>query len=114
MNLLLRRAQRVKDHHHGSDRPRPTKHPPVRGGGQRNCDPRPSEEETSSSAPPPSSSSSAWKEELLPLDFELLHVRGPTIRYVHLPDEADIPGLIRAGLDREKAAVDKYKRGVRK
>ena len=51
---------------------------------------------------------------LMPIDFELMHIRGSMIRYIHFPYDADIPTLIRAGLDRERAAVDRYKRGKRK
>eukprot|EP00978_Attheya_sp_CCMP212_P008999 scaffold21187_cov54-Attheya_sp.AAC.4 len=47
------------------------------------------------------------------LDFSRVHIRGPSIRYVHLPSHADIPQLIRNGLDRERAASDRYQRGKR-
>lgn len=53
-------------------------------------------------------------ENLSPHDYDLLHIRGPTIRYIHLPQDVNIPGLIREGIDRERAAMDKYKRGKRK
>jgi hypothetical protein len=47
------------------------------------------------------------------LDFSRVHIRGPSIRYVHLPSHADVPQLIRNGLDRERAASDRYQRGKR-
>lgn len=47
-------------------------------------------------------------------DFQLLHIRGPSIRYIHLPSNINIPSMIKMGMDRERAAVDKYKRGKRK
>jgi len=43
-----------------------------------------------------------------------VHIRGSTIRYIHFPDDADLTGLIRSGIDRERAAANKYKRGLRK
>eukprot|EP01083_Nonionella_stella_P009709 27837_1 len=47
-------------------------------------------------------------------DFDQVHVRGPLIRYVHFPDDLDIPAMVRAGQNRERAAVDRYRRGKRK
>ena len=47
------------------------------------------------------------------IDYKLIHIRGPRIRYIHFPDNADLPRLIRLGLDRAKAAKDKYARGIR-
>lgn len=46
--------------------------------------------------------------------FELVHIRGPSIRYIVFGAKVDIPGVIKAGRDRERAAGDKYRRGVRK
>ena len=46
--------------------------------------------------------------------FNWIHIRGPTIRYIIFGANVDIPGLIRAGRDRERAAGDRYRRGVRK
>ncbi|KAL9188745.1 hypothetical protein ACHAXT_007123 [Thalassiosira profunda] len=46
--------------------------------------------------------------------FDWVHIRGPTIRYIVFGASVDIPGVIRAGRDRERAAGDKYRRGVRK
>jgi len=43
-----------------------------------------------------------------------MQIRGSTIRYIHFPDKVDLAGVIKAGIQREKEAVDKYKRGVRK
>jgi small nuclear ribonucleoprotein (snRNP)-like protein len=43
-----------------------------------------------------------------------VHIRGSNIRYIHFPDDADLTGLIRSGVDRERAAANKYKRGLRK
>lgn len=44
----------------------------------------------------------------------VLHLRGPSIRYIHFPDDADLAGLIRAGQERAIAAANKYRRGIRK
>ena len=41
-------------------------------------------------------------------------IRGPTVRYIHFPDNADLTSLVRVGIDRERAASNKYKRGKRK
>ena len=46
--------------------------------------------------------------------FNWIHIRGPTIRYIIFGANVDIPGVIRAGRDRERAAGDRYRRGVRK
>lgn len=43
-----------------------------------------------------------------------VHIRGSTIRYIHFPDNIDLTGVIRSGVDRERAAANKYKRGLRK
>ena len=40
-----------------------------------------------------------------------VHIRGSTIRYIHFPNQTDLSGVIRSGIDREKAAANKYKRG---
>jgi len=47
------------------------------------------------------------------IDFKMIHIRGPSIRYVHFPANADLPRLVKLGLDRVKAANDKYNRGKR-
>lgn len=46
--------------------------------------------------------------------FDFVHIRGPKIRYIAFGSNVDIVGVIRAGRDRERAAGDKYKRGIRK
>jgi len=46
--------------------------------------------------------------------FDLVHIRGPTIRYIVFGAKVDITGVVKAGRDRERAAGDKYKRGIRK
>ena len=43
-----------------------------------------------------------------------VHIRGSNIRYIHFPDDADLHGSIKSGIDRERAAANKYKRGLRK
>jgi small nuclear ribonucleoprotein (snRNP)-like protein len=48
-----------------------------------------------------------------PLDFDMIHIRGSNIRYIHFPDNADLPKLVRLGLDRIKTAQNKYARGTR-
>ncbi len=45
--------------------------------------------------------------------FSKLQIRGSTIRFIHFPDNADLPALIRVGMDRKRAAQDKYARGKR-
>lgn len=42
-----------------------------------------------------------------------VHIRGSTIRYIHFPDDLDLSGVIRVGMDRERAALQKYSRGKR-
>ena len=46
--------------------------------------------------------------------FDWVHIRGPSIRYIVFGSNVDIVGTIRAGRDRERAAGDRYRRGVRK
>ena len=46
--------------------------------------------------------------------LNLVHIRGPTIRYIVFGANVDVNGVIKAGRDRERAAGDKYRRGVRK
>ena len=49
------------------------------------------------------------------LQFDLVHIRGPTIRYIVFGrPSVDITGVVKAGRDRERAAGDKLRRGVRK
>jgi len=47
-------------------------------------------------------------------DFTSLHIRGPSIRYIVFGAGVDLAACVRAGRDRERAAGDRYKRGVRK
>ena len=47
-------------------------------------------------------------------EFDLVHIRGPSIRYIVFGANVDIAGVVKAGRDRERAASDKYRRGVRK
>ena len=47
-------------------------------------------------------------------EFDLVHIRGPSIRYIVFGANVDLTGVIKAGRDRERAASDKYRRGVRK
>lgn len=47
-------------------------------------------------------------------EFDWVHIRGPTIRYIVFGANIDIAGVIKAGKDRERAASDKYRRGIRK
>ena len=47
-------------------------------------------------------------------EFDWIHIRGPTIRYIIFGANVDITGVIKAGRDRERAAGDKYRRGIRK
>ena len=46
--------------------------------------------------------------------FDLVHIRGPSIRYIVFGPDVDITGVIKAGRDRERAASDKSRRGIRK
>lgn len=50
------------------------------------------------------------EEELL----DNIHIRGSTVRLIQFPDNADLKGTIAAGIEQEKAAGNKYKRGKRK
>lgn len=43
-----------------------------------------------------------------------LNIRGPQIRYIHFPDNADLAGLVRSGVERERNAINQYKRTKRK
>ena len=53
------------------------------------------------------------KENLNQVEYQLVHIRGPLIRYVHFPDRADLPALIKLGWDRARGAKDRYNRGKR-
>lgn len=53
------------------------------------------------------------KQEVQPSLLTSVHIRGPTIRYIHFPDDLDLTAVIRAGTDRERAAAQKYSRGKR-
>ena len=46
--------------------------------------------------------------------FDWIHIRGPTIRYIVFGANLNLAGVVKAGKDRERAASDKYRRGVRK
>jgi small nuclear ribonucleoprotein (snRNP)-like protein len=47
------------------------------------------------------------------IDYSLLQIRGGMIRYIQFPDDADLPQLVKMGINRVKAASDKYNRGKR-
>lgn len=50
-------------------------------------------------------------------EIELLDnidIRGSNVRLIQFPDNADLHGTIATGIEREKAAANKYKRGKRK
>ena len=51
--------------------------------------------------------------ELGVFNFSKVQIRGSSIRYIQFPDNADLPAMIRIGLDRKRAAQDKYARGKR-
>ena len=46
--------------------------------------------------------------------YSCIDIRGPTIRYIQFPDNADLTSTIKSGVDRERAAAKKYNRGKRK
>ena len=46
--------------------------------------------------------------------FDWVHIRGPTVRYIVFGANIDLAGVVKAGKDRERAASDKYRRGIRK
>jgi small nuclear ribonucleoprotein (snRNP)-like protein len=46
--------------------------------------------------------------------FAVLHIRGSTIRYIHFPERVDLSVVIKQGMDRERSASQRYKRGIRK
>ncbi|KAL7565013.1 hypothetical protein ACA910_020725 [Epithemia clementina (nom. ined.)] len=43
-----------------------------------------------------------------------LLIRGSTIRYIHFPDHCNLASVVKAGKERERAAANKYQRGIRK
>lgn len=49
-----------------------------------------------------------------PLLFQVLHIRGSTIRYIHFDNIQDLGVVIKQGMDRERSATQRYERGVRK
>ena len=65
--------------------------------------------ESQHQSPPPSGPPGADRH-----DFASLHIRGPSIRYIVFGAGVDLAACVRAGRDRERAAGDRYKRGVRK
>ena len=46
--------------------------------------------------------------------LSLVHIRGSTVRYIHFPGNANLANIIKQGMQRERSASQKYKRGVRK
>jgi small nuclear ribonucleoprotein (snRNP)-like protein len=48
------------------------------------------------------------------IQFAEVSIRGSTIRYIHFPDDCDIPLAIKTGQDRERSVANKYQRAVRK
>ena len=44
----------------------------------------------------------------------MMSIRGSNIRCIHFPDNADLKGTVASGIERERAASNKYKRGKRK
>jgi small nuclear ribonucleoprotein (snRNP)-like protein len=48
-----------------------------------------------------------------PLEYNMLHIRGASIRYIIFPKRVDLPKLIKLGMDREREAKDRYARGKR-
>ena len=46
--------------------------------------------------------------------LSIVSIRGSTIRYIHFPSNLDLASTIQQGLDRQRAAKQKYQRGVRK
>jgi small nuclear ribonucleoprotein (snRNP)-like protein len=61
-----------------------------------------------------SSSTGTGENLLIMSSSSMMSIRGSNIRYIHFPDNADLTGLVRAGVDREQTAANKYKRGKRK
>jgi small nuclear ribonucleoprotein (snRNP)-like protein len=55
----------------------------------------------------------AQQESLLLLSSSL-DIRGPTIRYIQFPDNADLTSTVTMGVERERTAAKKYSRGKRK
>ena len=48
------------------------------------------------------------------LDGGSIDIRGSNIRYIRFPDNADLTSTIKTGVERERAAANKYNRGKRK
>ena len=42
--------------------------------------------------------------------YRMVHIRGPSIRFVHFPDKTDLPALIRMGIKRKRDVQRKYVR----
>eukprot|EP00934_Nitzschia_sp_Nitz4_P005584 Nitzschia sp. Nitz4//scaffold28_size193895//19993//20373//NITZ4_001624-RA/size193895-processed-gene-0.4-mRNA-1//1//CDS//3329545859//5574//frame0 len=43
-----------------------------------------------------------------------MDIRGPSIRYIQFPDNVNVSTVVRSGVERERIASNKYKRGKRK
>jgi len=46
--------------------------------------------------------------------LSIVQIRGSKVRYIHFLDSADLAVVVKQGMDRERSASQKYKRGVRK
>ena len=46
--------------------------------------------------------------------FQLVHIRGSKILYLHFPPDLALFQVVKQGVERERAAAQKYKRGIRK
>lgn len=46
--------------------------------------------------------------------MSLMQIRGSMIRYIHFPSTIDLSLIVKNGIDRERSASQKYKRGLRK
>lgn len=46
--------------------------------------------------------------------LSMVQIRGSKIRYIHFLDHADLAVVVKQGMDRERSASQKYKRGIRK
>lgn len=63
---------------------------------------------------PPSQSEMAGDDLTSSSILSSLDIRGPNIRYIHFPDNADLTALVRSGAERERNAANRYKRTKRK
>lgn len=48
------------------------------------------------------------------INLSVVQIRGSKIRYIHFPDQLNLSATIKKGMDRERSALQRYQRGIRK